>query len=110
MKYLLIIEKFFWGNLDKNELETFHRNLKNNSEFKKEFDKYKYLVEYLSRFGENNSKIRDNKLNDLEIDEDIYDTINKYSKERPLTEEELDLLDKIKQISSNSQKKNTTDT
>lgn len=109
MKYLSIIEKFFWCNLDENEVETFNRNLKNNPKFKEEFDKYKYLVEYLKRFGENDSTEHSNPLNDIEIDEDIYDTINKYSSNKPLTEEELDLLNKIKQIKSNREKHNSED-
>ncbi len=100
MKYLSIIEKYYWGDLNENEVESFNESLRNNPELRAEFERYGQLVRSLERFGNHNLSDHDDDLNNTELDQEIIKDIDKYSGKEPLSPEELDLLEKIKEVKS----------
>lgn len=95
MKYTNIIERYFFGELYNEELISFENELSKNDELKKEFVLYKSIFDSLEEIpltGDIDQAASQN----FEPDQEIVSLIEKYSSHNSFSEDELDLIKKIR--------------
>ena len=96
MKYTKLIEKYLLGELVGDDLTSFLNQLKTNPDLNHEYYQYHRILEFVSR----NELVINNivsKLSDFEFDPEIATDIKTHKTDEPLTDDEKDLSEKIKE-------------